>query len=374
MKDELRRRGFPEDVISEMLNDIFGKKVSSTFVEGLVDATDAVSFYKEIDRMEEVWKEKEQNNLEAKPGFFNWFCTHKIDAILSEMLKPVREEAGLGFPPTQFTTNASASLNAMIKRKVSYNKNELPAFVAHLKEIVNEQQKEMERAVIGRGKFKFRKEFSFLEVPESTWFRMSRDQREKHLKRVSQTTVGMASSTSAQQPDFVQFCITTEEFQSGLKIPLAAVKGIWQKAMLLLSDPDAISSAPGCGPESKMVISRQGKRPHLVTKGKGYRHSCDNDCPKWKSLRICSHTVAVTQRNEHLLEFCNAYHKQQRVPNITKLLLTSLPGEIDNKGNRIQRKRKQDYTDTVVPLAKARPSHSHVSGKDKWRKLKVELK
>ena len=131
-----------------MLDDVFGKKVSSTFVEGLVDANNASSFYKEL---EEVWKAQEQNNPEAKPGFFNWFCRHKIDAILSGMLKPVREEAGLGYPPTQFTTNASESLNAMIKRKVSYNKNELPAFVAHLKEVVNEQQREVERAVIGRG-------------------------------------------------------------------------------------------------------------------------------------------------------------------------------------------------------------------------------
>lgn len=77
------------------------------------------------------------------------------------MLKPVREEAGLGYPPTQFKTNASESLNAIIKRKVSYTKNELPAFVAHLKEVVDEQQREVERAVIGRGKYKIRNEFSF---------------------------------------------------------------------------------------------------------------------------------------------------------------------------------------------------------------------
>ena len=150
--------------------------------------------------------------------------------------------------------------------------------------------------MIGRGKYKFRKEFSFLEVPESNWFRMSRDQREKHLKRVSQTTLAMAPSTSVQQSQLFQLSTTPEEFQSGLKIPLAAVKGMWQKATTLLSEPKAISPAPGCGPESKMVISRQGKQPHLVTKGKGYRYSCDSDCPNWKSLGICFHTVAVAQK------------------------------------------------------------------------------
>ena len=30
-----------------------------------------------------------------------------MDAVVSSMLKPVREEAGLGVPPSTFTTNAS---------------------------------------------------------------------------------------------------------------------------------------------------------------------------------------------------------------------------------------------------------------------------
>ena len=83
----------------------------------------------------------------------------------------------------------------------------------------------------------------------------------------------MATSPTMEQPLPFQFPITLEEFQSGLKIPLAAIKGIWQKASSLVTDPTAISSAPGCGPNSKMVISRQGKRPHLVTKGKSGKYS-----------------------------------------------------------------------------------------------------
>jgi len=71
------------------------------------------------------------------------------------MLKPVRREAGLGNPPLRFTTNASKSVNAMLKRKVDYKKNELHVFINHLKQVVDEQEKEVERAVISRGKYKF---------------------------------------------------------------------------------------------------------------------------------------------------------------------------------------------------------------------------
>ena len=48
---------------------------------------------------------------------------------------------------------------------------------------MEEQQRELERAVIGRGKYQFRKEFAFLEISEGDWFRMSREQHEMHLPK-----------------------------------------------------------------------------------------------------------------------------------------------------------------------------------------------
>ena len=46
-------------------------------------------------------------------------------------------------PPTSFTTNTCESMNAMLKRKVDYKKNELPALMNHIKELVDEQEKEV---------------------------------------------------------------------------------------------------------------------------------------------------------------------------------------------------------------------------------------
>ena len=42
--------------------------------------------------------------------------------ITSGMLRPLREEVGLGIPPSPFSTNASESINAMLKRKINYKK------------------------------------------------------------------------------------------------------------------------------------------------------------------------------------------------------------------------------------------------------------
>lgn len=84
-------------------------------------------------------------------------------------------------PPAPFSTNASESINAMLKRKVNYKKNELPAFVQHLNEIIDEQQRELERAVVGRGN-QFQDDYKHLEVSEKDWFRMTKQQ--KHLQKI----------------------------------------------------------------------------------------------------------------------------------------------------------------------------------------------
>lgn len=358
VKDELCKRKLPENVACEITDSIFGKKVGSTYVEGLVDATDEACFNQKLEELKSEWEQNEDKNPSCVPGFYEWFCTYKVESILSGMLKPIREEAGLGFPPTNFTTNASESLNAMIKRKVDYKRNELPVFVSQLKEMVDEQERELERALIGRGKYKFRKEFHFLEIPEGDWFRMSKAQRENHMKKVQRVCLNAGTSQVMDEIISIsnsQFPVTPEEFHSGLKIPLQSIQGIWKKASELINNPTAISPAPGYGPECKVVMSRHGKRPHLVTKGKGNKFSCDNDCPNWKSLGICSHSVSVAHLNGQMREFCDQHRKHKHLPSITKLVLTGLTGGVGNKGNRVTRKRKHEEVTARAILSVATP-------------------
>ena len=71
------------------------------------------------------------------------------------VLKAVHAEAGLGSPPQPFTTNTSETTNCVIKAHESYKQSQLMEFVNHLKDIVDEQEREVERAVIKCGKFRF---------------------------------------------------------------------------------------------------------------------------------------------------------------------------------------------------------------------------
>ncbi len=226
----------------------------------------------------------------------------------------------------------------------------------HLKDLIDEQEREVERAVIG--KLRFKKSFEYLIIEESKWFRMSKEQREKHLQKVSEVKVTTSCSFDllSEEDKTNIFPVTAEEFQSGLKIPLESIQGIWKKAAELLSHPNAIASAPGYGPDCKMVMSRRGKRPHLITTTKNGKYICDNECLNYKSLGVCAHIVSVAQHNNALKEFCDYYRKLKCVPSTTRMLLNDTPSGVGRKCNRISKKRKREDITTRIPLSIIQPS------------------
>ena len=75
---------------------------------------------------------------------------HKSLVLKSSMLKPAHQRCGLGSPPVAFTTNASESVNAMLKKKVG---NELSPFSDHIKALIDEQEHEIQKAIVNRGKY-----------------------------------------------------------------------------------------------------------------------------------------------------------------------------------------------------------------------------
>ena len=260
VKRELQERKYPDGIVSEILDLIFGKLVGGTFCEGLVDAESESAFYAQLESFKASIAEKEIEYPGVCKGFYEWFCRHKVDTIVSGMLKPAGQEAGLGVPPTSFTTNTCKSINAVLKWKVDFKKNELPIFVTNLKQLAEEQEREVERAVIGRGKYQFVEEYQFLEVKEVDWFRMTKEQRKKHMHKVataqlksSEIPIQQSSSQSTQL-----MSISAEEFQKSLKIPLPAVQAMCIKAEELACNCNAISPAPGYDSACKMVMSRSG--------------------------------------------------------------------------------------------------------------------
>ena len=114
------------------------------------------------------------------------------------MLKDIRITAGLGYPPSKFTTNASESLNAVMKRKVDYKETQWPLFNDNMKQLVLEQRDDVVRCLSGRGQYRLMKSYAHLQVLPQEWARMNSDQRKKLIKQFD-CAAQLASHPCSQQ-------------------------------------------------------------------------------------------------------------------------------------------------------------------------------
>ena len=91
----------------------------------LVDASDSVDFREKLEKIIEKW----QNSSANLEMFISWFLNHKVPVIQDSALRLVREESGLGSPPSQFTTNACEGANSMLKSQTNYKQSEMFEFL-----------------------------------------------------------------------------------------------------------------------------------------------------------------------------------------------------------------------------------------------------
>ena len=201
------------------------------------------------------------------------------------------------------------------------------------------------------------------EILESDWFmKMSIAQRESHIKvlslqvrsKIAAPKLSVAlirkdgdhSKPSCSQQLFPQsqssrrmLSIDVSHFCDSVLIPRSVLDAIWKKGNELLNDSNSICMVPGGNSNDRIVKSNSGPRPHIVTAKKTGQYACDGECPNWKSLKVCSHTVAAAEDNHDLDAFIHWLKKAKKVPNMTELVTTSMPKGRGRKGCAPPRKR-----------------------------------
>jgi hypothetical protein len=99
----------------------------------------------------------------------------------TSMIRPVRTEAGLGNPPVEYTNNDPESANFLIKHGLHFNAQKPHQFIEKIKDIVETQQRNEDRAVYGKGQYRLRKEFQHLGVDDHQRSQMTPLQTKKKL-------------------------------------------------------------------------------------------------------------------------------------------------------------------------------------------------
>ena len=86
--------------------------------------------------------------------------------------------------------------------------------------------------------------------------------------------------------------------------------------------------APGKGDSDYFVASLNDRQmPHfvkVVNKESGHI-TCDDKCIRWKSFKICSHILALSEIQGNLQEFLTRFKKLNKQPRLMALATHNLP-------------------------------------------------
>lgn len=333
---KLKELNIPKPVVLEIVKDIMG--CPTQLQRGLVDADNEMKMDIMLSGFESRWNEFEKP-YNSPPLFYNWFMKYCHDKVAKYMLQDVRIKAGLGSPPSPYYTNEVESKNKVLKEAVEYKSSQLPDFIDKMKALMHEQRLEIERAVISTGEYRLRDQYQNLAVDSSRWYKMTADQRRRKIERFMRAAV----QDHSEKPGSSDCPLGT------LAIPQQLKESIWKKAQDLVEDETAIVQAPGDG-NAWCVKSYSNKRPHYVRKSKCGGFLCDEQCLSYKSMKLCSHTVALAAKLDCMSKFVKWFCTMKCKPNFTALAETGKPAIAGKKAIRrgVSKKSAKEIKDIVA--------------------------
>lgn len=179
------------------LEDIFGSEAKREL--GLVDAASRDEFDAMLQSLYPVWTRREmeakQLTSEDSTLFYSYFLHHVAEDMKSTMIASVRQKTG--YEDSFFFNNDPESMNNRIKTRMEKKKLSWPECVQQLKEMAEEQERNVNRALIDEGPYRIRPECRRLIIPVEKWLAMSKDQKEKKLKEFQKIPLSKAFAVSA---------------------------------------------------------------------------------------------------------------------------------------------------------------------------------
>ena len=123
------------------------------------------------------------------------------------------------------------------------------------------------------------------------------------------------------------------------------------------------------GPKDKMVKSKSGTVPHIVSTVDGSHYKCDEKCPHFKSINICSHSVAAAEANGDLGKFLLWFrrNRSKKSPNLTELSTDGMPQGAGRKGGKAAKKKTPSKAKTLTEENRTPLVTSHQSTRKSTR-------
>ena len=268
ISDHLRKMLLPDTLVKQVLSDIFG----TSSEKGLIHAA-SKDFDAKLNLLEKRWEMLEKQHDITTPKILRWFRLHVAPIIRDNMNTELLQSLGVG--GEKYTQNNSESVNAIVKRYVSFQKQDIFKFVNDLEECVLEQQNEVNKTILGLGRWTLAKSYDNMKVNTDNWFGgLSQMDKVDAVPSFHSTFHSGDKSTSSNTSS--DGLLGTCDSGKGLSVPYTFICGtlsdgelqsLWSKASLLLSEGKVLK-APGSDSNARWVASDSSPLPHIVTKSK----------------------------------------------------------------------------------------------------------
>jgi hypothetical protein len=266
------------------------------------------------------------------------------------MLKPTRIEAGLGDPPKEYTNNDPEAANFMIKHALNFDPKKPHEFVHDMRNIVETQYRNEDRAVFYKGPYEVRPEFQHLAVNENQWSKLSPEEKVSKLEKYVKSGMECKKELLSENPKGSRRSspsspvISVTAASSGISnIPSSILATMFEKANDLVSAPNNVIQKPGAT-DGSYVVAGYGNMIHCVTPGKGGSLKCDRSCVNFSSS-ICEHILAVAHVAGTLATYLKWYKHSRRGPKVLEMALGSAP---KNTGKKPSKRKKSNKTKPPV--------------------------
>ena len=335
-------------------NDIFGDGKGAT---RLINAENEESFDVELLDLKRKWLD-EDKILNGK-RFVEYFCRCIAQDMKSSMITPVRKSAGVS-DGCYYYNNDNESLNAKMKRKVERKRNDWSTFVQLMKEMEQEQSRNVERSLFDEGPYCLKPELIAFGASSDEFHTMTKQEKKCVIEKFRHFEPTFSNGHHSPEfqssgktdddneipmviPPPSSLSVTFQEFN----LPSTLFAEMWDKAARLHESEGGIVNAP-LSDSCWIVASERNQKPHFVSKGKGDIYKCD--CFGFREKSFCSHALVVAEKcgrlREMLLSFC-----RKKQPSLSQLAYRGMPSYPGEKPGTKHRKRSRRGNSSVASQA-----------------------
>jgi len=192
---------------------------------------------------------------------------------------------------------------------------------------VKEQDALLEGAILDQGECRLTNEYSHLKISSVTWRKMNPTERRAYTNKAKESGPVLQTSST----------LSISYEQSGISgIPESILSNQFAKAQRLLQMKRVTDGFQH--DNTVLGASETSPKPHVVTKYKNSKFSCDAMCPTYNHSSLCAHTLAAAEHKGKLHGLLQWHKKNAMQTNVTKMSTYGL--DVGNAGKKASPKEE----------------------------------